>query len=102
MAYYVLPAALVLALIWATANRWQGLAVILGGFCLLYFVLGNSLAYASWFEQQMVAMPNWLQFPYGILIFAMPGIAVALAAVLVHTGLKRLWRIRNGFEKYPQ
>ena len=44
----------------------------------------------------MVAMPNWLRFPIGILIFAMPGIAVALAAVLVHTGLKRLWRIPNG------
>ncbi len=96
MAYYVLPAALGLALIWALANRWQGLAIILAGFCLFYFVLSNSLAYASWFEQQMVAMPNWLRFPFGILIFAMPGIAVALSAVLVHTGLKRLWKIPNG------
>jgi hypothetical protein len=96
MAYYVLPAALGLSLIWALANRWQGLAIILAGFCLFYFVLSNSLAYASWNEQQMVAMPNWLGFPFGILIFAMPGVAVALAAVLVHTGLKSLWRIPNG------
>ena len=101
MAIYVLPAALVLALIWAAANRWQGLAVVMGVFCLLYFVLGNSLAYGSWFEQQMVAMPNWLLIPYGILMFAMPGIAVALAAVLVHTGLKRLWGMRNGLREIP-
>jgi MFS family permease len=96
MAYYVLPAALGLALIWAAANRWQGLAIILAGFCLFYFVLSNSLAYASWLEQRIYTMPAWLRFPYGILIFAMPGIAVALSAVLVHTGLKRLWRIPNG------
>ena len=89
MAYYVLPAALGLALIWAATNRWQRLAVILGVFCLLNFVLINSSIYASWLEQQIYTIPAWLRFPYSILIFAMPGIAVALSAVLVHTGLKR-------------
>ena len=96
MAYYVLPAALGLALIWAATNRWQGLVVILGVFCLLNFVLINSSTYMSWLEQQVYTIPAWLRFPYGILIFAMPGIAVALSAILVHTGLKRLWRIPNG------
>ncbi len=96
MAYYVLPAALGLALIWAVTNRWQRLAVILGIFCLLNFILINSSIYTSWLEQQIYTMPAWLRFPYGILIFAMPGIAVALSAILVHTGLKRLWRIPNG------
>jgi hypothetical protein len=96
MAYYVLPAALGLALIWTATNRWQGLAVILGFFCLFYFVLINSSPYTSWLEQQIYTMPAWLRFPYGILIFTMPGIAVAGSAVLVHTGLKRLWRISNG------
>jgi hypothetical protein len=96
VAYYVLPAALGLALIWAAADRWQGLAVILGVFCLLNFVLINSSTYTSWLEQQIYTTPAWLRFPYGILIFALPGIAVALSAVLVHTGLKRLWRIPIG------
>ena len=99
MTFYVLPAALVLALIWAAAIRWQGLAVVMGVFCLLYFMLITSLANTSWFEQQRIAMPNWLLIPYGILIFAMPGIAVALAAVLVHTGLKRFWGIHSGLKR---
>jgi hypothetical protein len=96
MAYYVLPAALGLALIWAAANRWQVLTVILGVFCLLNFLLINNSTYTSWLEQSIYTMPAWLRFPYGIMIFAMPGIAVAVSAVLVHTGLKRLWRIPNG------
>ena len=99
MAYYVLPAALGLALIWAATNRWQKLAVILGVFCLLNFVLINSPIYASWLEQQINTMPAWLRLPYGILIFAMPGIAVALSSVLVYTGLKHFWRKPDGSDQ---
>lgn len=78
--------ALVLSAAWLLGRVSDGLAVVLSLLALLSLIWLNRLIAAS----PSVVYPSWFQVFRPVMGFALPGIVVTLAAVLVISGMKQL------------
>ncbi len=91
MTYGMVPGALLLAAAWALVGRFEALGVALSLVCLVLLALSNvlPLVYPD------LQPSTWLCLPFVLSFFFLPGLAVALAAALISTGLRLLPRPEN-------
>ncbi len=85
MAQLILSGALVLAFVWVFVGKFDALGAALSLAALIilaFFNFGNL--------EDLSSIPNWLRFPFGLLMFSLPGLVVALAAVWITSGLKSI------------
>jgi hypothetical protein len=82
----ILAGALILALVWAVASRWEVAAFLLS---LLVF-LGLARLVFTGMDQALEGLPAWLSMPINYLSYFSAALAVALAASLVTSALRKL------------
>ena len=83
--FYILPGALILGLTWAAARKTGGLPVVLS--LIVLALLAALDLYSSSLRGEL---PDWLSFPIGLIYFALPGVSVALAAIMISDGLNKI------------
>jgi len=88
MASAILLGALLLAAAWALVGRFEALGVALSLVCLVLLALFN----APPLVDPDLQPPTWLRLPFAISLYVLPGLVVALAAVLISAGLRLLPR----------
>ena len=88
MASVILLGALLLAAVWALVGTFDALGLALGLVCLALLALFNALPLVDPDLQSL----TWLRLPFAILLYILPGLVVALAAVLISAGLRLLPR----------
>ncbi|MBL7063772.1 MAG: hypothetical protein ISS49_06115 [Anaerolineae bacterium] len=91
MTYAFLPGALLLAAAWALVGFPNALAVSLSLASLVLLALFNAVVLVS----PDLQLPTWLRLPVAISFYVLPGLVVALAAVLISAGLRLLSRPGN-------
>ncbi len=89
----ILSGTLVLAVIWVFVGKFDALGVALSLVALIFLALFN-----AGYLEDLSALPNWLRYPFGFLMFSLPGLVVALAAVWITSGLKSFSN-RNDIQK---
>ena len=83
MAQMILSGTLVLAFIWVFVGKFDALGVALSLLALILLVLFNAGTL-----EDLSSLPTWLHYPFGFLMFSLPGLVVALAAVWITNSLK--------------
>ena len=83
MAQLILSGALVLAFVWVFVGKFDALGAALSLAALIILAFFN-----FGYLEDLSSIPNWLHFPFGLLMFSLPGLVVALAAVWITSGLK--------------
>ncbi|HEX6306348.1 MAG TPA: hypothetical protein VFZ76_19265 [Anaerolineales bacterium] len=92
--FYLLPGALILGLTWPAARRAGNLAIVLSLVSLTFLAVYGLYSAAS-----RQGLPAWLRMPAGLLFFALPGISVTLAAIMILSGLNKLTGDENQAEE---
>lgn len=91
MIHAILSGALLLAAVWVLVGTSDALVIALSVASLVLLALFNT----AWLVIPDLQPPPWLRIPFVILLFALPGLVVALAAVLISAGLRLLPRPEN-------
>jgi hypothetical protein len=87
--YAVLPGAVILAVVWAIGRAFRSLAAVFSVVALVFLGLCNALTTgALTLPAPARALAAWISIPAQLLYFALPGLVVGTAALLVSTGLK--------------
>jgi len=84
MLYAIVPGALLLAAVWALVGLSDAFAVALSLASLAFLALFHAMPLAS----PDLQLPTWLRLPFAISFYVLPGLAVALAAALISSGLR--------------
>jgi hypothetical protein len=82
-AQMILSSTLFLASIWVFIGKFDALGVALSILVLILLALFNANLL-----DDLSMLPSWAQYPFGFLMFSLPGMAIALAAVWITNGLK--------------
>jgi hypothetical protein len=87
----ILAGALILALVWAVATRWDAVALLLSFLVLL----GLARLASTELGQAVESLPDWLGTPLDFISWFSAALAVSLAAVLVTSVLRKFQQLRH-------
>jgi hypothetical protein len=90
VSFLLLACSLPAAVAWLAGHSSARAAIILGTIGLLLLALLNVAMNTAFAQNAYERSAIWLSYSFGILMFALPGLTISLAAVLLDAGLRLL------------